>query len=108
MIRRPPRSTLFPYTTLFRSILYYTDGHEVTITDSGFKVKKTLYQLNGITRHGFSIISPVRAPFTILMVLGAIIFGCGAMNFLPTAWMRSVSIFGFNLLVNSVVMTSGI
>src|SRR5437868_8707477 len=28
MIRRPPRSTLFPYTTLFRS---------VTITNSGFR-----------------------------------------------------------------------
>src|SRR5256885_9903719 len=27
MIRRPPRSTLFPYTTLFRSVLcYYGDG----------------------------------------------------------------------------------
>src|SRR5437588_13098321 len=25
MLRRPPRSTLFPYTTLFRSLL--TDGH---------------------------------------------------------------------------------
>src|SRR3712207_7006476 len=24
MIRRPPRSTLFPYTTLFRSECYYT------------------------------------------------------------------------------------
>src|SRR3712207_8227952 len=24
MIRRPPRSTLFPYTTLFRSTEYYT------------------------------------------------------------------------------------
>src|SRR5437763_11057305 len=23
MIRRPPRSTLFPYTTLFRSVVYY-------------------------------------------------------------------------------------
>src|SRR5690242_20762559 len=23
MIRRPPRSTLFPYTTLFRSVLYH-------------------------------------------------------------------------------------
>ena len=23
MIRRPPRSTLFPYTTLFRSILWF-------------------------------------------------------------------------------------
>src|SRR2546426_6953330 len=27
MIRRPPRSTLFPYTTLFRSLL--DDGHEI-------------------------------------------------------------------------------
>src|SRR2546422_5401534 len=26
MIRRPPRSTLFPYTTLFRSVL--PDGHK--------------------------------------------------------------------------------
>src|SRR3712207_8634829 len=25
MIRRPPRSTLFPYTTLFRSMLRYLD-----------------------------------------------------------------------------------
>src|SRR5256885_14809991 len=26
MIRRPPRSTLFPYTTLFRSLMDTTDG----------------------------------------------------------------------------------
>src|SRR2546425_1562512 len=26
MIRRPPRSTLFPYTTLFRSVLIQDDG----------------------------------------------------------------------------------
>src|SRR2546426_4935075 len=26
MIRRPPRSTLFPYTTLFRSVLLGRDG----------------------------------------------------------------------------------
>src|SRR3989441_10342375 len=26
MIRRPPRSTLFPYTTLFRSLLFYFSG----------------------------------------------------------------------------------
>ncbi|MBI1767731.1 MAG: hypothetical protein HYR67_05100 [Bacteroidetes bacterium] len=89
-------------------ILYYTDGHEVSVTDSGFKVKKTLYQLQGITRHGFSIISPHRAPFTVLMVLGSITFLCGAMNILPTSWMRSVNILGFSLLVNSVVMIAGI
>src|SRR2546429_4705701 len=28
MIRRPPRSTLFPYTTLFRS--YFGDGHDAS------------------------------------------------------------------------------
>src|SRR3712207_8147818 len=27
MIRRPPRSTLFPYTTLFRSVLDYDRDH---------------------------------------------------------------------------------
>src|SRR5260221_7251099 len=29
MIRRPPRSTLFPYTTLFRSVIRYAQGHPV-------------------------------------------------------------------------------
>src|SRR3989442_8176277 len=28
MIRRPPRSTLFPYTTLFRSVLRATSGSD--------------------------------------------------------------------------------
>src|SRR3712207_6986226 len=30
MIRRPPRSTLFPYTTLFRSVVVVTKNHLVT------------------------------------------------------------------------------
>src|SRR5438034_6092180 len=29
MVRRPPRSTLFPYTTLFRSVLAADDEHVV-------------------------------------------------------------------------------
>src|SRR5260221_6314209 len=36
MIRRPPRSTLFPYTTLFRSLcitMLNLAGHEVTLYD---------------------------------------------------------------------------
>src|SRR5258708_23808047 len=39
MIRRPPRSTLFPYTTLFRSRSAGVDGHvyiKPTPSDSGF------------------------------------------------------------------------
>src|SRR5258707_2976535 len=36
MIRRPPRSTLFPYTTLFRSLLAiarYRDGRVAAVPD---------------------------------------------------------------------------
>src|SRR2546429_8598909 len=39
MIRRPPRSTLFPYTTLFRSVLdihrkYFEAGSDIVETNS--------------------------------------------------------------------------
>ncbi len=87
--------------------LYYTDGHDVMITDSGFRVKNTLYQLNGITRHGFSIISPHRAPYAILLILGLVIFMCGALNFLPQAWMQPIAILKLHVAVNSLVMSLG-
>src|SRR5258705_1289045 len=38
MIRRPPRSTLFPYTTLFRSVLRDIDLQQVDAS-SGFPLK---------------------------------------------------------------------
>src|SRR5260221_2115086 len=34
MIRRPPRSTLFPYTTLFRSILYHAKVEKLLLVDA--------------------------------------------------------------------------
>src|SRR2546422_1908321 len=34
MIRRPPRSTLFPYTTLFRSVLYASNGKQLFVLDT--------------------------------------------------------------------------
>src|SRR3712207_6913830 len=50
MIRRPPRSTLFPYTTLFRSLFAARvgDGRTVTVLEeleAGFEeLAVTLYQ----------------------------------------------------------------
>src|SRR5947208_10282628 len=35
MIRRPPRSTLFPYTTLFRSTVGAAVGHDVLVLAAG-------------------------------------------------------------------------
>src|SRR3712207_9485920 len=37
MIRRPPRSTLFPYTTLFRSFDYSCVHAVMTLQDAGYE-----------------------------------------------------------------------
>src|SRR3712207_7324591 len=49
MIRRPPRSTLFPYTTLFRSSLVarFPDREEYVLSTSEFqRVKARLMRLS--------------------------------------------------------------
>src|SRR2546425_6267857 len=44
MIRRPPRSTLFPYTTLFRSRNPLHCGSALGVVDQGCRVLKKLIQ----------------------------------------------------------------
>src|SRR2546428_2627902 len=53
MIRRPPRSTLFPYTTLFRSVEFdngdmYVDGHKAAsdVRDEFVSVTEKLMDTN--------------------------------------------------------------
>src|SRR2546422_11602291 len=54
MIRRPPRSTLFPYTTLFRSGTLLKDYAErlINLRD---EVKKGLSELEGLKRGELSL-----------------------------------------------------
>src|SRR3989442_3376312 len=49
MIRRPPRSTLFPYTTLFRSLVIRHLGEGVLVVDPQFHVQQANPEL-GIDR----------------------------------------------------------
>src|SRR2546427_8442773 len=43
MIRRPPRSTLFPYTTLFRSWIQWGDGSLSKCSRSSRATSKNVY-----------------------------------------------------------------
>src|SRR3712207_9353953 len=69
MIRRPPRSTLFPYTTLFRSYPRYSEtfivneilAHEATGME--IEIFSVLPPEDG---HFQDVISRVRAPVTYL------------------------------------------
>src|SRR2546425_4357495 len=56
MIRRPPRSTLFPYTTLFRSGLVgdiHLDGDRASSTEVLIEVRHQLIECHAISRCAF-------------------------------------------------------
>src|SRR5687767_15222342 len=59
MIRRPPRSTLFPYTTLFRSVGHRQTAHvvEVALIDRERTVLAEVQQLlsNGVGESRFTV-----------------------------------------------------
>src|SRR3712207_7037648 len=52
MIRRPPRSTLFPYTTLFRSYLLAGGGRSSDWVRNLGADADVLVELDGATRRG--------------------------------------------------------
>jgi hypothetical protein len=58
----------------------YSDGHDVTVTDSVLKVKNTVYKINGITKHALFKLKPQRFPSFFLLILGAILTICGVLQ----------------------------
>src|SRR3989441_11422653 len=50
MIRRPPRSTLFPYTTLFRSLFLNARGTPLSRVGAWTIIKRAARQA-GLTKH---------------------------------------------------------
>lgn len=61
----------------------YTDGRDVTVTDSTLKVKNTSYNLSGITKLTLWTIHPDRWPAIILLLLGLTAAVLGFMRFIP-------------------------
>src|SRR2546429_2308966 len=61
MIRRPPRSTLFPYTTLFRSILDGVPFRVVGVLPASFHFPAQLGQLTTFGRE-IDFFEPLNGP----------------------------------------------
>jgi len=58
MIRRPPRSTLFPYTTLFRSRVYFFTQEEVVLFRQTLQEKRLDHAFNEVTGDEFKAMFP--------------------------------------------------
>lgn len=75
----------------------YTDGHDVTVTESSFMIKRTMYQLKGITNHGFQVIRPRRLIPLFVALSGALLIFLGASqvvtkNFIPGLILNSIHV----------------
>src|SRR3712207_9256941 len=84
MIRRPPRSTLFPYTTLFRSYLIEDRGCQRVIGLTGTVGVKTYHGEDGPCRHRSAVVVVRNA-----VGLVGEVFGQEAVHFLLRAPLRS-------------------
>src|SRR2546425_13367922 len=72
MIRRPPRSTLFPYTTLFRSVISeglkkYVNNPQVTVTITEINSRR-IYVTGEVARAGAF---PLLPNMTVLQALSS-------------------------------------
>jgi hypothetical protein len=63
--------------------LIYTDGHDVMVTESTFKVKNASYRLNGITKLCMWTIRPDRWPAVLALLIGIAAIVCGVMGVIP-------------------------
>ena len=77
MIRRPPRSTLFPYTTLFRSInsqeasaLIIVTQHYDTLQSIGHNANSNLILLPNSPQAGSNMLNEMVASFTASNIIG--------------------------------------
>src|SRR3712207_7702461 len=57
MIRRPPRSTLFPYTTLFRSLWQSRFGADPNIVGKTFQLRRVPFTIIGVAPQEFNGVS---------------------------------------------------
>lgn len=87
--------------------VYYTDGHEVTVTGSTLKVHNKEYLLPGITRHGLSTLKAQRAPGLFLFVIGMLIVTVGAYQLIPPGFLPNVLIMGHWTTVNEWAIAVG-
>jgi hypothetical protein len=85
----------------------YTDGHDVTVTDSTLQVKNQEYKLNGVTGCGLKVLQPQRAPAIVLLVIGIGLIVAGLMNAIDPAIIPDMTIAGYVVSANTLAVWIG-
>jgi Family of unknown function (DUF6232) len=93
---------------MMRERILYTDGHEVTVTNSSIKVKNTQYQLKGITKHGFFIMHPGRFTSFFMVMAGGMMTILGALQLMPSNVIPKVEIYSIVVNADAVTLALGL
>jgi hypothetical protein len=87
--------------------VYYTDGHDVTVTSSTLKIHNKEYLLPGITRHGLSTLKPQRAPGLFLFIIGMLIVVVGAYRLIPPGFVSNTYVMNRWVTINDWAIVGG-
>lgn len=85
----------------------YTDGRDIIVTDETFQVKNHSYRLDGIIKHGLTILHPDRVPGIILIVVGSIIALTGLFQLISSETLNNVQIGGSIVTANTIAQWLG-
>jgi len=94
--------------------ILYTDGHDVTVTDLTLHVRNNHYRLEGITRHGVSIIKPNRVLVLALIGAGLLSFIAGLSNsvqsssFVMSAFTIQLGLKQLIIFAGTIIFLTGI
>jgi hypothetical protein len=85
----------------------YTDGHDVTVTDSTLQVKNHEYKLDGVIKCGLMVLQPQRAPAVILLLLGIGLIIAGIMKVIDPSMVPDMTIAGNVFTANTLALWVG-
>lgn len=85
----------------------YTDGRDVTVTDSTLQVKKNEYKLNGVTKCGLMVLKPQRAPGIVLLLLGLGLIIAGVLQAFDPTVVSNMQIGGYSFDANTLALWVG-
>ena len=85
----------------------YTDGRDVVVTQSTLQVKKTEYQLRGITNFGMAVITAPKLPGLVITLIGMTIVANAFFHFIPSTFFDSISFPSLDLTLDSQIIIGG-
>ena len=85
----------------------YTDGRDVTVTESKLQVKNAQYELRGITKFGLFIRRPDRLPAFLLMIAGLLVAACGWLNLISPSFIGDVQVGDTFITANTLALWIG-